>query len=178
LEGGAINTSDGRIKVLLEGSKKEILEFIERLKEEFPELSKNPTLSEPNFNEEIIVPDSMRISQSLQLNQFSEAVKVIAKMNSDMNEKFDNLPKQLGEELKPEFNNLGNEIKGLRKDFDDLPKKIGVELRQDIEKMPKQLAAELKPEFQNLPKQLAAELRKDFDKLPREIAKAIKETQN
>jgi acylphosphatase len=38
LEGTARNLPDGRIEVLLEGRKKSILEFIERLKEEKLEL--------------------------------------------------------------------------------------------------------------------------------------------
>jgi len=60
LDGTARNLPHGRVEVLLEGEKEHILDFIERLKKEKPELAENPTVTEVGFNDSLIVPSVMK----------------------------------------------------------------------------------------------------------------------
>jgi len=103
LEGTARNLSDGRVEVLLKGEKERILEFIERLKKEKPELAENPVLSDVEFNEAFIIPDAMRSSQSLLLDQFGKAVVYVYEINKGIKEiknTLDKLPERIAEALK------------------------------------------------------------------------------
>lgn len=68
LKGGAINTPNGNVKVLLEGKKDEILSFVERLKKEMPEPAKNLVMRGPVFEDTLEVPSEIRMSHSLQMN--------------------------------------------------------------------------------------------------------------
>lgn len=95
LEGTAINTSDGRIKVLLEGEKEKIIQFYDELKKEIPELSKNPTCSALEYDENLTIPSVIRSSQAHQLDQFGKAVVYLDSMNNKMETGFNRLETKL-----------------------------------------------------------------------------------
>ena len=69
LNGTAINLADGRVEVRLEGEKERIEEFYEELKKEnSPELvAGKPEYYDLEFNADLMVPDSMRSSQALNI---------------------------------------------------------------------------------------------------------------
>src|SRR3989338_11666184 len=70
LKGGAVNMPDGNVKILVEGEMKTIIDFVERLKVEKPELAENPMLVGPIFDENLQIPDEIRVAHSLEMNQF------------------------------------------------------------------------------------------------------------
>jgi acylphosphatase len=72
LNGTALNLADGRVEVRLEGEKERIIEFYEELKKAKPELVGNLGFYDLEFNVGLNVPDSMRSSQALMLEQFSK----------------------------------------------------------------------------------------------------------
>lgn len=103
LKGNAINLADGRVEVRLEGEKERIIEFYEELKKEKPELAKNSEYQDLEFNADLMVPDSMRSSQALILEQLSKGIVYIAGMSESikgMDEKLDKLPQRIAKELK------------------------------------------------------------------------------
>ncbi len=118
LNGTALNLADGRVEVRLEGEKEQIIEFYEELKKvSTPELAGNPGFYDLEFNADLNVPDSMRSSQALMLEQLSKGIVYIAGMNESikgmsaciggmdenikgMNEKLDKLPERIAKELK------------------------------------------------------------------------------
>ena len=51
LEGTARNLPDAGFEVLLKGEKEHIGDFVRQIKEEKPELAKNPTLSKIEYND-------------------------------------------------------------------------------------------------------------------------------
>ncbi|MBI4214957.1 acylphosphatase [archaeon] len=166
LEGTAINTPDGRIKVLLAGEKEHILQFYEELKKEKPELAENPTSTKLEFNESLIIPGKMPASQDLLLNQFSKGVGFLAKMDKKLDELPTRLEKKLDElpeRLKPNFDELGKKLdelpERLKPNFDELGKKLD------------ELPTRLEKKLDELP----TRLEKKLDELPRKIAVAIKE---
>ena len=83
LNGATINLADGRVEVRLEGEKERIDEFYEELKKEnTPELVMGkPEFHDLEFNADLMVPDSMRSSQALMLEQLSKGIGYIAGMN-------------------------------------------------------------------------------------------------
>src|SRR3989344_2043613 len=85
LQGGPINQPDGSIKVLLEGTKKEILDFVKRLKEEKPELAENPVMVGPLYSSNLEVPNAMNLTHALQMNQFGKAIVYLANMKEEIN---------------------------------------------------------------------------------------------
>jgi acylphosphatase len=111
LNGTALNTPDGRIKVLLEGDRDRILKFVEELRKEWPELAKNPVLSAPVFDESLVVPESMHSSQALLLGQFGKGVVYLKSIDG----KIDALPERI-------TNGLGSKI-------DALPERIAKALK-------------------------------------------------
>ena len=107
LEGTARNLPDGRVEVLLKGEKEHIEDFVNNLKKEKPELAKNPTLSKIEYNDSLIIPEVMRTSQGLMVEQLGKGVPLLV----DMNEKLDKLD-------------------GIEKRLDELPRKIAEELKK------------------------------------------------
>ncbi|MEA2076227.1 MAG: acylphosphatase [Euryarchaeota archaeon] len=114
LNGTAINLADGRVEVRLEGEKERMIEFYEEFKKEKPELAKNSEYQNLEFNADLMVPDSMRSSQALMLEQLSKGIVYVAGMKEsmdgmkesmdgmkgEMREGFKNLPKEIAKELK------------------------------------------------------------------------------
>ena len=98
LQGGPINQPDGSIKVLLEGTRKEILEFVERLKQEKPELAENPVMVGPTFVAGLSIPEKMVLTHALQMNQFGKAIVYLDGMKTNL------------DELKISNNNINNSI--------------------------------------------------------------------
>ena len=106
LKGGAVNTEDGNLKVLLEGKKKDIIAFVERLKREMPELAENPVLIGPEFDDSLQIPDEIRVAHSLEMNQFGKAVVYL----DGIDKKLDSLPDKINENLGGKIEELGKEI--------------------------------------------------------------------
>ncbi len=132
LNGTARNLPDRRVEVLLEGEKEHILDFIERLKKEKPELAKNPSLAGIEFNDSLIVPDIMKSSQALLCGQFSKAVIHvigIEKGIGELKEGFGELNQEF-RELKEGFGELNQEFRELKEGFDKLPERIAAELKK------------------------------------------------
>jgi acylphosphatase len=111
LKGNVLNLADGRVEVRLEGEKERIEEFYEELrKENTPNLSlekkalpKKQQFYDLEFNADLMVPDSLRSSQALMLEQLSKGIVYIAGMNENikgMNDKLDSLPERIAKELK------------------------------------------------------------------------------
>src|SRR3989338_2417266 len=116
LKGGAVNTEDGNLKVLLEGKKKDIIAFVERLKRERPELAENPALIGPEFDDSLEIPDEIRVSHALEMNQFGKAVVYLDRIDKTLINKFDDLGSK--------FDGLGNKFDGLGNKFDKMGSKI------------------------------------------------------
>jgi len=107
LEGSAINLPDGRVEVKLEGEKEHIIQFVEELKKEKPELAKNPEITPLEFDDSLVVPEAMRSSQSILCGQFTKAVGHVEHMGEAMKELVkeikemrQELPKEIAKELK------------------------------------------------------------------------------
>ena len=73
-------------------------------------MAKNPLLSELRFDESLIIPNAMRTSQALQLDQFSEAVKAISKGFDSNNGKLDSGFGSLNNKLDSGFGSLNNKL--------------------------------------------------------------------
>src|SRR3989338_8258166 len=121
--GGVVNTPDGGLKIILEGRKKDIIAFGERLRKEMPELAENPVFTGP-------VPDEIRLSHALEMNQFGKAVVYL----SGIDKKLDELPERIGKKFDDGFNRLGDKI-------EELPNSIGKKLDELPEKIAKAIAA-------------------------------------
>lgn len=134
LNGTALNLPDGRIKVLLEGEKERILEFIEELKKEKLELAKNPQISTTEFDEKLVVPESMKSSQALQLEQFGKSVVYLTKMSENMEKGFNNIGSSLGGKIDALGDSLGSKIDSL-----------GDSLGSKIDSLPERIAKAMKP---------------------------------
>ena len=141
LQGGPINQLDGSIKVVLEGTKKEILEFVERLKAERPELAENPVMVGPTFVFDLQVPEKMVMTHSLQMNQFSKAIIYLAKMSEKLDkmektmvEKFDGLGEKIGG-LGEKIGGMSGKIDGLGSKIDGLPERIDAKLGKKIDSL-------------------------------------------
>jgi len=121
LNGTAINLADGRVEVRLEGEKERIEEFYEELKKEKPELAENTEIYDLEFNASLNVPDSMRSSQALMLEQLSKGIVYIAGMSRSID--------GMGERIE----GMDENIKGMREEiwdgFDKLPERIAKELK-------------------------------------------------
>ena len=103
LKGGAVNTEDGNVKVLLKGKRKDIIAFVERLKREMPELAENPALIGPEFDDSLEVPDEIRVSHALEMNQFGKAVVYLDKIDKNLGgieKKLDELPEKIAKAMK------------------------------------------------------------------------------
>lgn len=100
-------------------------------------MAKNPLLSELRFDESLIIPNAMRTSQALQLDQFGEAVKAISKGFDSNNGKLDSGFGSLSDKLDSGFGSLNNKL-------DELPKKIAAELSNKFDELPKRIAEALK----------------------------------
>lgn len=103
LRGGAVNTEEGNLNVLLEGSEENIIGFVERLKREKPELSENPVLTGPEFNETLQIPDEIRVAHSLEMNQFGKAVVYLDGISKKLDKMNDDLPDKIAERLEKNF---------------------------------------------------------------------------
>lgn len=107
LEGNVINLEDGRVEVRLEGEKERIIEFYEELKKEKPELAENLHFFDLEFKADLLVPDSMRSSQALMLEQLGKGIVYTAKlieetmgMRRELREGFERLPGRIAKALK------------------------------------------------------------------------------
>ena len=129
--GTAINTPDGRVKVLLEGEREEIEQLIKELEQEHPELAKNPTRTSAEYNPLLHVPDIMRSSQALQLGQFQKSVEYLAKSTQSTNQKLDHLTKT---------------TETTNQKLDQLPKEIAKELSGKFDALPLAIAKAIKEE--------------------------------
>ena len=128
--GGVVNTPDGGLKIILEGRKKDIIACGERLRKEMPELAENPVFTGPEFDESLEVPDEIRLSHALEMNQFGKAVVYL----SGIDKKLDELPERIGKKFDDGFNRLGDKI-------EELPNSIGKKLDELPEKIAKAMAA-------------------------------------
>lgn len=115
-KGSVINLEDGRVEVRLEGEKERIVDLYEELKkEDMSELLKEkPEFYDLEFIPDLMVPDSMRASQALILEQIGKGIVYIAKMDEnikgmnegirgmreEVREGFDKLPERIAKELK------------------------------------------------------------------------------
>src|SRR3989338_3191215 len=129
--GTAINTPDGRVKVLLEGEREEIEQLIKELEQEHPELAKNPTRTSAEYNPLLHVPDIMRSSQALQLGQFQKSVEYLANSTQSTNQKLDHLTKT---------------TETTNQKLDQLPKEIAKELSGKFDALPLAIAKAIKEE--------------------------------
>jgi len=154
LEGTARNLPDGRVEVLLKGEKEHIIDFVKQLKEEKPELAKNPTLSEIGYNDSLIIPDVMRTSQGLVVEQLGKGVPLLV----GINDKLDKVDKKLDKLDKLD------KLEGIERKLDELPKRIAEELNIDrrLDELPKRIAEELNIDrrLDELPKRIAEEMKK------------------
>ncbi|MBS3060236.1 MAG: acylphosphatase [DPANN group archaeon] len=157
--GTAINMPDGRVKVLLEGDRDEIEQFIKELKEEHPELAKNPTMTVTEYETSLHVPDVMRSSQALQMEQFGKSVVFLGKLS----QKTDNGFEKLGNKMDIGFQQLGNKMDTLDQNTQNGFEKLGNKMDAGFQ----QLGDKIDNGFSDVTEKL--------DKLPREIAKAIRE---
>ena len=120
-KGGVVNTPDRGLKIILEGRKKDIIAFGERLRKEMPELAENPVFTGPEFDESLEVPDEIRLSHALEMNQFGKAVVYL----SGIDKKLDELPEKIADKLGHKFDELPGKIsKELGSKFDELPERI------------------------------------------------------
>jgi|SRR3989338_97958 len=151
LKGGAVNTPDGNVMVLMQGRREDIIAFVERLKRERPELAENPVLVGPNFDESLQIPDEVRLSHALEMNQFGKAVVYLAGIDKKM------------DDLQGGNKRLVEKIDGLReeigKKLDELPKKISKELGQKFDELPDKIVDKLGPKLDALPKKFAEALK-------------------
>lgn len=130
LNGTAINLADGRVEVRLEGEKERIEEFYEELKNEYtPELlTVKPELYDLEFTADLMVPDSMRSSQALMLEQLSKGIAYIAGMDGSI-KGMDGTIKGMDETIK----GMDGSIKGMGEKLDKLPARIAKELKDLLE---------------------------------------------
>lgn len=131
LDGDAINTPDGRIKVLLEGEKEHILQFYEELKKEKPELAENPTSTRPEFDESLKVPAAMNSSQALLLSQFSKGVGFLAGMKQDLS--------SMDKKLDAGFGGVKQELAGINQKLDQLPERIAGRIENKLDRIENKL---------------------------------------
>jgi acylphosphatase len=126
LNGTVINLADGRVEVRLEGEKEGIEEFYEELKDgNSPELVVGkPGFYDLEFNADLMVPDSMRSSQALMLEQLSKGIVYVA----GMKESVDGM-KESVDGMKESVDGMKREM---REGFDKLPKEIAKELKNFI----------------------------------------------
>ena len=123
-KGNAMNLSDGRVEVRLEGEENKIKEFLEELKKKLIAKYGNPVvkISEVEDSPYLELQDLAKTSQAHLLAQFDKGVGVmksmekhLEKIDKKLDEKFDSLPRRIALELDSRF--------------DSLPKKIAVELK-------------------------------------------------
>ncbi|MBI1974201.1 acylphosphatase [Candidatus Micrarchaeota archaeon] len=145
LEGTAVNTADGSVKVMLRGEKEHILQFYEELKKEKPELAENPAMSKPEFNEALEVPDAMRSSQHLMLGQFSKGVGFLAEMNQKLETGFNGM----NQKLETGFNGMNQTMTGMNQKLDESNQKLDslegikqglTDIKQTLVELPKKIA--------------------------------------
>ncbi|MBI4215016.1 acylphosphatase [archaeon] len=168
LEGTAVNTPDGRIKVLLEGEKDHIIQFYEELKKEKPKLSENPTTSKMEFDESLVVPKVMRSSQDLLVGQFQKGVTFLGGMNGKldgMNGKLDGMNNKLG--------GINNKLEGIGQKLSDLPEKIAGRLENKLDQLPERIAGRIENKLDQLPERIAGRIENKLDELPERIAGRI-----
>jgi acylphosphatase len=125
LEGTARNLSDGRVEVLLKGEKEGILDFVEMLKKEKPELSENLTISKIDFGD-FVVPDAIRSSQSLMLEQLGKGIVYTAKMTDEMGDIREEMREgisELGGKMDKGFSEVGHKI-------DKIPEEIAKAIKE------------------------------------------------
>jgi acylphosphatase len=122
LEGNVINLADGGVEVRLEGEKERIIEFYEELKKEKPELAKNPHFIDLEFKADLLVPDSMRSSQALMLEQLGKGIVYTAKLFEET--------MGMRRELREGFSELGNKMDGVGDKIDNLPERIAKALKE------------------------------------------------
>ncbi|MBI4214468.1 acylphosphatase [archaeon] len=124
LEGTALNTSNGRVKVLLEGKKEHIIQFYEQIKNEKPKLAETQVYENIEFDGLVTVPKAMRASQDLMLSQYSKGVNYLAGMKQDLND------------IKEGIGTLKEGIGGIQSGLD----KLSFEIRSGFNKLPSQIA--------------------------------------
>ena len=179
-KGNAINLSDGRVEVRIEGEENKINEFVEELEKKLIAKYGNPvvSVSETEYSPDLELHDLMKTSQAHLLTQFDKGIGVMKSMeghleriDKKLDEKFDGLPKHIANELDDKF--------------DSLPKRIANELDDKFDSLPKRIANELSSKFDSidskldsLPKRIASELDSRFDSLPKKIAAELKAVLN
>lgn len=127
LKGGAVNTEEGNLKVLLDGGEQDIVAFVERLKREKPGLAENPVLVGPIFDEGLQIPDEIRFAHSLEMNQFGKAIVYLDRIDKKLDNGFNSLGDKLGgidKKLDKGFESLGNKIDNLGNRLEPLLKEI------------------------------------------------------
>jgi len=160
-KGNAINLSDGRVEVRIEGEENKINEFVEELEKKLIAKYGNPvvSVSETEYSPDLELHDLMKTSQAHLLTQFDKGIGVMKSMeghleriDKKLDEKFDGLPKQIANELDSKFDSLPRRIANeLSSKFDSIDSKL--------DSLPKRIASELDSRFDSLPKKIAAELK-------------------
>ncbi len=178
-KGNAINHSDGRVEVRIEGEEGRIKEFVEELRRKLE--AKYGSNSNPKV--EVSGTESFEgtelrklteVSQAHLLTQFDKGVDVMKDIRSNLenlNKNVDNLNKKNDDNFSTLPKKIAEELDGK---FNELPKKIAEELDSKFTSLPKQIAAELDVKFDELPKNIAKELDSRFDSLPKKMAVELK----
>jgi acylphosphatase/archaellum component FlaC len=179
LSGTVINLADGRVEVRLEGEKERIEEFYEDLKSgnNKPEHAEKPELYDLEFNAELMVPDSMRSSQALILEQLGKGIVYIAGMSEridgmservgGMSERVGGMSERVGG-MSERIDGMSNRIDGMSERIDGMSERIdGMSERIDgmserIDGMNENITGmrvEMRDGFKSLPKEIAKELK-------------------
>ncbi|MBI2530177.1 MAG: acylphosphatase [Candidatus Diapherotrites archaeon] len=166
--GNAINLSDGRVEVRIEGEENKIKSFVEELEIKMIAKYGNPVVrvSETEYSPDLGLHDLMKTSQAHLLTQFDKGIGVMKSMEGHL----EGIDKKLDEK----FDNLSNK-------FDGLPKQIANELDSKFDSLPRRIANELNSKFDSLPRRIANELSGKFDSidskldsLPKRMAAELK----
>jgi acylphosphatase len=199
LEGTAQNMPDGSIQVLLEGEKEKIIQFYEKIRKEKPELVENPTAMELIFDETLDVPDALRSSQALQMDQFEKSVYYLKglgnkvdglgnkteagfdKLSNQTEAGFDKLSNQteagfdkLSNQMEAGFDKLSNQMEA---GFDKLSNQMETgfdSLGTKIDALPDKITTKITEKLDELPDKITTKITEKLDELPEKIAKAIK----
>ena len=160
-KGNAINLSDGRVEVRIEGEENKINEFVEELEKKLIAKYGNPvvSVSETEYSPDLELHDLMKTSQAHLLTHFDRGIAEWKSLEGlwegfekKFDEKFDGFPKQIANELDSKFDSLPRRIANeLSSKFDSIDSKL--------DSLPKRIASELDSRFDSLPKKIAAELK-------------------
>jgi len=129
LNGAPRNLPDGRVEVIVEGERVNIEALHETLKKEKPEIIEKSSITELEFNEDLIVPERMEAVHAFTLEQLSRGITFIIRMDERMEKGLT----ELGDKMEKGFTELGDKMeKGfteLGDKMDNLPERIAKALK-------------------------------------------------